>query len=160
MGPGLLRGLRSGRPLLQLARSLLILLTTSMFFVGITTIPLATATTIMFLTPLLVTVLSIPLLGEKVGMRRLTGVLVGFAGALVIVRPGFDDMSVGVLLVLGASLSNSFYQLVTRQVRHYDEPNTTCSIPRSPARSCSPPWRRWTGDRRRGSTGCCSSGWG
>jgi drug/metabolite transporter (DMT)-like permease len=125
MGPGLLRGLRSGRPLLQLARSLLILLTTSMFFVGITTIPLATATTIMFLTPLLVTVLSIPLLGEKVGMRRLTGVLVGFAGALVIVRPGFDDMSVGVLLVLGASLSNSFYQLVTRQVRHYDEPNTT-----------------------------------
>jgi drug/metabolite transporter (DMT)-like permease len=125
MGPGLLRGLRSGRPLLQLARSLLILLTTSMFFVGISTIPLATATTIMFLTPLLVTVLSIPLLGEKVGVRRLAGVLVGFAGALVIVRPGFDEMSVGMLLVLGASLSNSFYQLVTRQVRHYDEPNTT-----------------------------------
>jgi drug/metabolite transporter (DMT)-like permease len=125
LGPGLLRGVRSARPLLQAARSVLILLTTSMFFVGLTTVPLATATTIMFLTPLLVTVLSVPLLGEKVGVRRLTGVVIGLAGALVIVRPGFGDLSLGMLLVLGASLSNSFYQLVTRQVRHYDEPNTT-----------------------------------
>jgi drug/metabolite transporter (DMT)-like permease len=125
MGPGLLTGLRSGRPQLQIVRSVLILLTTSMFFTGLRTVPLATATSIMFLTPLVVTVLSIPLLGEKVGPRRLAGVLVGFAGALVIVRPGFDDTSLGVLLVLGASLSNSFYQLVTRQVRHYDGANTT-----------------------------------
>lgn len=125
MGPGLLTGLRSGRLKLQLARSVLLLLTTAMFFTGLRTVPLATAATIMFLTPLVVTVLSIPLLGEKVGPRRLASVLVGFAGALVIVRPGFGEVSIGMLLVLGASLSNSLYQLVTRQVRHYDGPNTT-----------------------------------
>ena len=125
MGPALLTGLRSGRPHLQVARSLLLLLTTTLFFSGLSTVPLATATAIMFLTPLVVTLLSIPLLGEKVGPRRLTGVVVGFAGALVIVRPGFDTASFGMLLVLGASLSNAFYQLVTRQVRHYDGTTTT-----------------------------------
>ena len=125
MGPGLLAGLRSGRWHLQVARSLLILLTTSLFFTGLQTVPLATASAILFLTPLIVTLLSIPLLGEKVGVRRLAGVLVGFAGALVIVRPGFDAASVGMLLVIGASITNSFYQLVTRQVRHYDSANTT-----------------------------------
>jgi drug/metabolite transporter (DMT)-like permease len=125
MGPAFLRGLRSGRPRLQLARSVLLLITTALFFGGLSTVPLATATSIMFLTPLVVTVLSIPLLGEKVGVRRLAGVLVGLAGALVIVRPGIDSVSLGMLLLLGASLSNALYQLVTRQVRHYDGTNTT-----------------------------------
>ena len=125
MAPGLLAGLRSGRLPLQLARSGLLLVTTAMFFTGLRSVPLATATTIMFLTPLIVTVLSIPLLGEKVGPRRLAGVLVGFAGAMVIVRPGFGEISFGMVLLLGASVSNAFYQLVTRQVRHYDSPNTT-----------------------------------
>jgi drug/metabolite transporter (DMT)-like permease len=96
-----------------------------MFFTGLRSVPLATATTIMFLTPLIVTLLSIPLLGEKVGPRRLAGVLVGFAGAMVIVRPGFGEVSLGMLLLLGASITNAFYQIVTRQVRHYDGPNTT-----------------------------------
>jgi drug/metabolite transporter (DMT)-like permease len=125
MAPGLLAGLRSGRLPLQLARSGLLLITTAMFFTGLRSVPLATATTIMFLTPLIVTLLSIPLLGEKVGPRRLAGVVVGFAGAMVIVRPGFGDVSLGMLLVLGASISNAFYQIVTRQVRHYDGPTTT-----------------------------------
>jgi drug/metabolite transporter (DMT)-like permease len=125
MGPGLLIGLRSGRLHLQLLRSVLLLLTTSLFFLGLRTVPLATATAILFLTPLLVTVLSIPLLGEKVGVRRLVGVLVGLAGALVIVRPGFDAMSIGMLLLLAGAISNAFYQLVTRQVRHYDGMTTT-----------------------------------
>jgi drug/metabolite transporter (DMT)-like permease len=125
MGPGLVIGLRSGRLHLQLLRSVLLLLTTSLFFLGLRTVPLATATAILFLTPLVVTVLSIPLLDEKVGVRRLAGVLVGLAGALVIVRPGFDAMSIGMLLLLAGAISNAFYQLVTRQVRHYDGMTTT-----------------------------------
>ena len=125
MGPALLPGLRSGRPALQLARSVLLLLTTSLFFLGLRTVPLATATAIMFVTPLVVTMLSIPLLGEKVGVRRFVGVVVGFAGALVIVRPGLEAMSLGMLLVLGGSFSNALYQIVTRQVRHYDGTTTT-----------------------------------
>ena len=125
MGPSLLSGIRSGRPLLQHARSVTLLLTTTLFMIGLSTVELATATAIMFLTPLVVTLLSIPILGEKVGPRRLAGVLVGFGGALVIVRPGFESLSLGMLLLLGASFSNAFYQLVTRQVRHYDGTNTT-----------------------------------
>ena len=125
MGPSLLSGIRSTRPLLQHARSVLLLLTTTLFMLGLSTVGLATATAIMFLTPLIVTLLSIPMLGEKVGLRRLAGVLVGFAGALVIVRPGFESLSLGMLLLLAASFGNAFYQLVTRQVRHYDSTNTT-----------------------------------
>ena len=125
MRPAYLSGMRSGRPHLQYARSMLQLLTTTLFFFGIQTVSLAAATAIMFLTPLVVTVLSIPMLGEKVGPRRLAGVFVGFAGALVIVRPGFDTVSVGMLLLLCAALGNAVFQLVTRQVRHYDGANTS-----------------------------------
>ncbi len=125
MGPSLLSGIRSARPLLQHARSVLLLFTTTLFMIGLSTVGLATATAIMFLTPLIVTLLSIPMLGEKVGLRRLAGVLVGFAGALIIVRPGFESLSLGMLLLLVASFGNAFYQLVTRQVRHYDGANTT-----------------------------------
>lgn len=125
MGPGLMAGLRSGRPSLQLARSCLMLVTTVFFFTGLRTVPLATASAIMFLTPLVVTLLSVPLLGETVGPRRIASVIIGFIGALIIIRPGFGEVSGGMLLVLCGALSNSFYQLVTRQVRHYDNTATT-----------------------------------
>lgn len=125
MGPGLVTGTRSAKPSLQLARSILILATTTLFFLGLKTVPLATATTIMFLTPIFVTVLSVPLLGEKVGGRRWLGVLTGFAGALVVVRPGFEAVSVGVILLLVASLTNAVYQSFTRRIRHDDGPATT-----------------------------------
>ena len=61
--------------------------TTGVFNAGIRTTPLATATTIMFLSPILVTLLSIPLLGEKVGIRRWAGIIVGFIGAIIVVQP-------------------------------------------------------------------------
>jgi drug/metabolite transporter (DMT)-like permease len=79
----------------------------------------------MFLTPILITVLSIPLLGEKVGFRRLAGVLTGFTGAMIVVRPGFDALSAGMLFLLACSCTNALYQILTRQVRHYDSPATT-----------------------------------
>lgn len=125
MGPGLLAGMRSAKPSLQLARSILLLATTTLFFLGLKTVPLATATTIMFLTPIFVTVLSVPLLGEKVGRRRWLGVVTGFAGALAIVRPGFAAVSVGMMLLLFASLTNAVYQTFTRRIRHDDGPATT-----------------------------------
>ena len=56
---------------------------------AISFVPLADAYTITFTAPLLVTVLSIPLLKERVGWRRWSAVLVGFAGVLIVIRPGF-----------------------------------------------------------------------
>lgn len=125
MWPILPGGLRSRHLLLQLTRSVLLLVTTLLFFLGLKTVPLATAASISFLTPIFVTVLSIPLLGEKVGPRRWTGVLIGFAGALVIIRPGIAGLSAGMLFLLACSFTNALYQLVTRLVRHHDSPDTT-----------------------------------
>lgn len=125
MGTSLPRAIRSASPGLQLLRSLLLLATTTLFFLGVRTVPLATASTIMFLSPIFITVLSIPLLGEKVGPRRLMGVLFGFTGAVIVVRPGFDSISAGLLFLLAGSFTNALYQVTTRHVRLYDEPATT-----------------------------------
>ena len=111
----------------QALRSLLLMSTTGVFNAGIRTTPLATATTIMFLSPILVTLLSIPLLGEKVGIRRWAGIIGGFTGASIVVQPwqsDFGAIGVGVLFLLFASLLNSNYQIVTRMVRD-DDPLTS-----------------------------------
>jgi drug/metabolite transporter (DMT)-like permease len=101
--------------------------TTGVFNAGIRSTPLATATTIMFLSPILVTLLSIPLLSEKVGIRRWAGIIVGFIGAIIVVQPwqsGFSGIGLGVLFLLLASLLNANYQIVTRMVRG-DDPLTS-----------------------------------
>lgn len=111
-------------PGLQALRSVLLMTTTALFNAGIRTLPLATATTMMFTSPILVTILSIPLLGEKVGIRRWAGIIVGFAGAVIVVRPwqdGLGGLGFGVLFLLAAALINACYQIATRQVRHDDQ---------------------------------------
>jgi drug/metabolite transporter (DMT)-like permease len=119
--------IKSRMPAAQLARSTLLMTTTGLFNAGIKTVPLATATTIMFLSPVLVTVLSIPMLGEKVGVRRWAGVIVGFIGAMIVVRPwesGFDGLGIGALFLLAACFTNATSQIVTRRVRG-DDPMTS-----------------------------------
>lgn len=110
---------------LQLLRSACLLLTTTLFFSGLRTTPIATASTIMFLSPVLVTVLAIPLLGENVGLRRWIGIAIGLAGALIIVRPAGGDIATGHLYLMGAAFSNALYQIATRQVRSTDDPMTS-----------------------------------
>jgi len=117
--------IRSNRPALQFGRSLLMLATNGLFFYSISTIELATATTIMFLSPIFVTLLAIPLLGETVGIRRWVGVLIGFIGAVVIVRPGLSEFDAGLLVLLVAAFCHGFYQIFTRQIRAFDDPLTS-----------------------------------
>lgn len=110
-------------PLLQSLRSVLLMTTTGAFNAGIRHTPLATATTIMFMSPILVTLLSIPLLGEKVGIRRWFGIMTGFAGAMLVVRPwseGVTTTAAGLLFLLLAALLNANYQILTRMVRGED----------------------------------------
>lgn len=126
-GPNLGKLAKSHVPGKQALRSVLLMSTTAMFNAGIRSTSLATATTIMFLSPILITLLSIPLLGEKVGIRRWSGILVGFLGAIIVVQPwesGFGGTGVGVLFLLAAALLNANYQIMTRVVRH-DDPLTT-----------------------------------
>jgi drug/metabolite transporter (DMT)-like permease len=122
--PGLMRTKRLG---LQLFRSLLLLITTVLFFIGLSLIPLTEASAIMFVAPVLVTALSIPLLGEKVGARRWAGIVVGFVGALIIIRPGGDAFQVAALLPFGAACCYAVYQIITRSLSQSDQPLTTLS---------------------------------
>jgi drug/metabolite transporter (DMT)-like permease len=118
---------RSAQPGYQLIRSLLLMLTTGLFNAGIMEVPLATATVLMFMSPILVTVMSALVLQEHVGVRRWIGVAVGFLGALVVARAWENGMSMfntGTLLLFAAAFANASYQITTRKLRG-DQPLTT-----------------------------------
>ena len=117
--------LRSQRLSLQLLRSLLMLITTGMFFYAVRALPLADVVAIMFVGPLFVTALSVPLLGDYVGPRRWVAVGIGFAGALVVVRPGSELMQGLAVLPVLAALSHALYTITTRQLANHDLPMTT-----------------------------------
>jgi drug/metabolite transporter (DMT)-like permease len=120
--PAVLRQARFG---MQLWRGIFLVATTGLYFLAIRTIPIADGTAIQFLSPLAVTALSVPLLGERVGVRRWIGVAVGFAGAVVIVRPGAAIVQLAALYAVAAALINAFYQIVTRVLNRTDAPMTT-----------------------------------
>ena len=116
---------RSARPSLQLFRSCMTLGSTSLFFFALRTIPIADANAVFFFAPILVTALAVPLLGESVGFRRWIGVLVGLTGVLVIIRPGFAHVQVGLLLVIASAVINAVFQIITRLLSRSDHAWTT-----------------------------------
>ncbi len=87
-------------------------------------VPLATASAIGFTSPLIVTALSVPLLHESVGWRRWSAVLVGFAGALLVIRPGSGFHQPAVLLLLASAVAYALYLIATRWVSRYDNAPT------------------------------------
>lgn len=114
-------------PKLQVSRSILLMVTTTLFNAGIVYVPLATGTTIMFMSPIIVTLLSVVILREIVGIRRWMGILVGFLGAMIVVEPwnaNTSGINVGALFLLAAAFSNAGYQILTRRVRD-DDPMTS-----------------------------------
>lgn len=125
LGPRFGFFVRSANLPLQIVRSILLLATTVLFFFGVRLLPLAEASAIMFTSPILLSILAIPFLGEKVGPYRWAAIFVAFLGALVVVRPGTGVMGVGALFLLGCSFCNAFYQLITRKLRGTDEARTT-----------------------------------
>ncbi len=98
--PGLLR---TGRPALQLGRSVLLLGSTVFNFMAFRYLQLDEALAILFSTPFLVAILAGPILGEWVGWRRWTAIMVGFVGVLVVVRPGMGGLQWAALLSLGSA---------------------------------------------------------
>src|SRR5436190_16110828 len=114
------RLLATRRPGVQIGRSLLMLVSNLVFVVAIARVPLATASAIGFTSPLIVTALSVPLLHESVGIRRWSAVIVGFIGALIVIRPGTGLKDPAVLLILLSSLGYALYQIGTRSVGTQD----------------------------------------
>ena len=112
---------RSKRPVLQWIRSLLLLFCTITFFFAIQFMPLADAVSISFLSPLLVTALGVPLLGEVVGKHRWGAVFVGFLGAMIIIRPGLGVMHWAAWLLLAVAFGYALYQITTRMISGHDD---------------------------------------
>lgn len=120
--------LRPKRLPLQVARGVGILCGTFLFFGAIRTMPIADALALLFIAPLIVTALSPLVLGEPVGIRRWSAVLVGFAGALVVLRPGLTVLQPGALMALGAGVSFAGYVLLTRRLSNAAPPLVTLSL--------------------------------
>jgi drug/metabolite transporter (DMT)-like permease len=101
---------------MQLIRSAFLLAATVCFFAGLRYLPLAEASAITFLAPIFIVVLSLPVLGERPTRARWIASLTGFAGILVLLRPGSSILHPAVLLLIGTAVCNAFYQLLTRKL--------------------------------------------
>ena len=109
---------------MQLARSVCLVSATLCFFGSLRYLPLAEASAITFLAPIIAILLSGPLLGEKPTRARWLSAIAGFAGILMLMRPGSAVFHPASVLLLLAALSNALYQVLTRRMPH-DSPYTT-----------------------------------
>ena len=116
-GPGFWR---TRRLRLQLVRSALLLAATVCFFGGLRFLPLAEGSAITFLAPILVVILSKPVLGEAPTRARIVASIVGFTGILIMLRPGSAVFHPAVLLLIAAALTNALYSMLTRKLADED----------------------------------------
>ena len=116
--------MRTKAPVRQLVRSALLLCTTTTFFFGLRFLKLADLTILTQAAPLIVVALSVLLLREKVGPRRWFGVLVGFAGLIIILKPGFGFQWAS-LFGLASALIYAIYQIMTRSLSRSEHTMTT-----------------------------------
>lgn len=109
---------------LQVVRALALVGTTGFAMMAFRSMPLAEATAVLFLAPLLVTLLAGPCLGERIGTGRWAAAVAGFAGVLLIARPGGALNLAGVLWALAGAACYAAYQLLTRRLSHAEHPLT------------------------------------
>lgn len=107
---------------LHALRGLLIATATLCFFTSVTRLPVADAIAIFFVEPLLLTLLSPLFLGETIGWRRLSAVIIGFSGALIIIKPGAAIFGIYAFLPLAAALCFAFYLILTRKLAQSTDP--------------------------------------
>ena len=113
------------RPILQILRPAFLVCSISSLFVGLTYLPLAEATAIGFVAPLFITILSVPILKEKVGIHRWTAILIGFTGVIIIIRPGGEFWQfVSIMPLLGA-IFFALFQIFTRLLSGTEKTFTT-----------------------------------
>ena len=107
---------RTRKPRLQILRGLGIVFSALTFILSLSSLPMAEAAAVSFASPLFITILAAPLLGETVGPRGWAGVLVGFAGVLIVVRPGTGGFHPAALLVLASGLLWGISMILTRRM--------------------------------------------
>ncbi len=122
------RGIRlfiTRRPRIQLARSAVQCLSNVCFVTAIVYQPLADAAAIGMIGPLIVALLAWPMLGERTSFRHALAIAVGFAGVLIVLRPGGVVFHWSAFFLLGSAVSYALYQVFTRMVANTDPPETT-----------------------------------
>ena len=113
----------------HLARGLMFVAMTGMNFWALQFLQLTVTASIFFMVPILVALLSAPLLGEKLDAKRWAAILIGFAGVLVIVRPGSEAFHPAMLLSLVNAVLYAFFNMMTRKLAAYDPPETIQFLP-------------------------------
>ncbi len=113
---GGLRILNSPRKGLHLIRGSAIVIGNMAFFTGLASLPLAEAVAIFFTAPLIITILSVPVLGERIGPRRWLAVLVGLCGTIIMLRPGSLAFQPAAVLPLIAAFAYASMQMMTRKL--------------------------------------------
>ena len=113
---GHIHAFRPRRVGLIVVRGLLTFCGYTCYYLAIAAMPLADAVSIMFSAPLIVTALSVPLLGERVGPRRWSAVIVGFIGVLLMVRPGFQTVQPATFLAVAGAVTYAFGVIITRRI--------------------------------------------
>ncbi len=115
----------STQPKLQISRGLVLFFANVLFFYSISIISMAKALTLAFVAPLITTALSPIFLGEKVGFRRWSAVIVGFVGCLIVMRPGFMEFNLASVAALGTGFFYGIYLIITRKLHSSDSPLLT-----------------------------------
>jgi len=119
------RIVRTRRPGVQFVRSCALITSTFLFFTAVKVVPIAQAASISFTTPLIVAILAGPMLGERITRARVAALFVGFAGVLVVIRPGAAVFQWASVLIIGSATCYAIYQVLTRRVAGHDAPETS-----------------------------------
>ena len=133
------RLVRTSSPLVQALRSLMLVFSSVVFVVALNHMQIAEVASIVFLAPIIVALVGGPLLGERVGTRTWLALAGGFAGVLLIIRPGGSAFTWWALLPLGCAFLFAGYQILTRKLAGHDDPITTLFYPGAIAIFAIPP---------------------
>tara|TARA_B100002052_G_scaffold281576_1_gene290745 strand:+ start:87 stop:929 length:843 start_codon:yes stop_codon:yes gene_type:complete len=118
----------SENPKLQILRGMTLLSANICFFYSISVISMAKALTLAFIAPLVTTALSPIFLGENVGIKRWSAVIVGFIGSLIVIRPGLIEFNIATVAALGTGFFYGVYLIITRKLHTVDNPLLTLLI--------------------------------
>ncbi|MBT3700373.1 MAG: EamA family transporter [Alphaproteobacteria bacterium] len=108
----------------HILRTIFLMSAMTLFFLAIARTPLATAISAYFVAPIIAALLAVIFLKERLTTIKTVAVVLGFSGALIILRPGMD-MDIGVLLAMGAGAFFAFYVITTRQASRQSDPIRT-----------------------------------
>jgi drug/metabolite transporter (DMT)-like permease len=117
---GALRAFKTPRPGAHLLRAIVQTVGMLCFFTAVTLVPLAEVTSLSFSAPLFATTLAVLIMGERIRMRRITALVIGFAGVLLVLRPGVEAISTGAILAIVSSLCWGFAMTVIKSLSRTD----------------------------------------